>query len=140
MAAQGLTAAKPYHGTPDVQAHHEAVDAAAHLSTSALLLGTGNPALTRFFAAFTKHASPEDLTYFTGAELAALVKLVFERSGKRSPGTPLIEIFEPSEQDPAFARRQTVVLVVNDDIPFLYDSATAEMRAQGMNVSAAFHP
>jgi glutamate dehydrogenase len=140
MAAPGRTATKPDHGTSDDRARHEMVDAAAHLSTSAVLLGSGNPPLAAFFAAFTRHASPEDLTYFTGAELAALVKLVFERSARRKPGAPLIDIFEPSAGDPQFARRQSVVLAVNDDIPFLYDSATAELRAQGMNVSAAFHP
>src|SRR5262245_54308758 len=140
MAAPGRTATKPDHGTADEQARQELVDAAAHLSTSAVLLGAGNPALVAFFSAFTRHASPEDLTYFTGAELAALVKLVFERSAKRKPGTPLIEIFEPSASDPAFARLQSVVVAVNDDMPFLYDSATAEARAQGVNVSAAFHP
>ncbi len=68
------------------------------------------------------------------------MKQVFERSAKRSVGKPLIEIFEPAANDPAFARRETVVLAVNDDIPFLYDSATAELRAQGVNVTAAFHP
>ena len=140
MAAHGLTATKLDHGTADEEARREAVDAAEHVSESAQLIGTGNPALAAFFASFTRHASPEDLVHFTGSELAALVKHAFERSARRVPGKPLIEIFEPSESDPGFARRETVVLAVNDDIPFLYDSATAEMRAQGVNVSAAFHP
>ncbi len=75
---------KPDHGTADEEARHEAADAAAHLSASAQLIGTGNPALAAFFTAFTRHASPEDLIHFTGAELAALVKQAFERSAKRS--------------------------------------------------------
>jgi len=140
MAVPGLPATKPDHGTADEEARHEAADAAAHLSASAQLIKSGTPALAAFFTAFTRHASPEDLIHFTGAELASLVKQVFERSAKRSPGKPLIDIFEPSANDPAFARRETVVLAVNDDIPFLYDSATAELRAQGLNVAAAFHP
>ena len=140
MAVPGLPATKPDHGTADEEARHEAADAAAHLSASAQLIKSGTPALAAFFTAFTRHASPEDLIHFTGAELASLVKQAFERSAKRSPGKPLIDIFEPSANDPAFARRETVVLAVNDDIPFLYDSATAELRAQGLNVAAAFHP
>ncbi len=140
MVVPGLPATKPDLGTADEEARHEAVDAAAHLSASAALIGTENEALFTFFTAFTRHASPEDLIHFTGAELAALVKQVFARSAKRSLGKPLIEVFEPSATDPAFARRETVVLAVNDDIPFLYDSATAELRAHGVNVTAAFHP
>src|SRR5262245_6439748 len=140
MAVPGLPATKPDHATADEEARHEAVDAASHLSASAQLLGTKNPALTSFFTAFTRRASPEDLTHFTGAELAALVKFVFDRSVKRKPGTSLIVIFDPAADNPAFARRETMVLAVNDDIPFLYDSTTAELRAQGMNVVAAFHP
>ena len=86
MTVPGLTATKPDHGTADEEARHEAADASAHLSTSAQLIGTGNPALAAFFVAFTRHASPEDLIRFTGAELAALVKQVFARSAKRTPG------------------------------------------------------
>src|SRR5688572_30150965 len=129
MVVPGLPATRPDLGTADEEARHEAVDAAAHLSASANLIGTENETLFTFFTAFTRHASPEDLIHFTGAELAALVKQVFARSAKRSLGKPLIEVFEPSATDPAFARRETVVLAVNDDIPFLYDSATAELRA-----------
>src|SRR6185503_9310544 len=140
MAVPGLPATKLDHGTADEEARHEAQDAAAHLATSASLIGTDNKSLAAFFSAFTLRASPEDLVHFTGGELAALVKQVFERSARRSPGKTLIEVFEPSASDPAFARRETVVLAVNDDIPFLYDSATAEMRAEGVTVSAAFHP
>ena len=140
MVVPGLPATKPDLGTADEEARHEAVDAAAHLSASAALIGTENETLFTFFTAFTRHASPEDLIHFTGAELAALVKQVFARSAKRSLGKSLIEVFEPSATDPSFARRETVVLAVNDDIPFLYNSATAELRAHGVNVTAAFHP
>jgi len=31
-------------------------------------------------------------------------------------------------------------VAVNDDTPFLYDSCTAEIRAQGLRIAAAFHP
>ena len=140
MAVPGLPATKLDHGTADEEAHHEADNAAAHLSASASLIGTENKALLAFFQSFTRRASPEDLVHFTGAELAGLVKQVFERSMRRIPGKSLVEVFEPSSSDPAFARRESVVLAVNDDIPFLYDSATAELRAQGVNVAAAFHP
>src|SRR5882672_7038039 len=134
------SAAKSDYGAPDNEARHELAEAAAHLDASAALIDGSEPALVSFFAAFTRYASPEDLIHYTGPELAALVKLAFERSATRRPGVPLIAIFDPSAENPAFAKRETVVVAVNDDMPFLYDSATAELRAQGLDIAAAFHP
>ncbi|MSP93893.1 MAG: hypothetical protein EXR00_01375 [Alphaproteobacteria bacterium] len=140
MVAQSANAMMPVEGTASEEAHHEAAEAAAHLSEAARLIGTGDPALAGFFAGFTRYASPEDLIHYTGAELASLVKLVFAHSAMRKAGTALVEIFDPTRENPAFARGETIVLAVNDDIPFLYDSSIAEMRAQGARIVAAFHP
>src|SRR5258706_9213803 len=129
--AQGVA---PEATTPD------AADAAAHLAVSAHLIGTGNPELASFFTGFTRYASPEDLIHYTGPELAALVKFVFARTARRNPGTSLVEIFDPASEDSAFARSETIIIAVNDDIPFLYDSCIGEIRTQGFRITAAFHP
>ena len=128
------------HGSAPDEARHDAAEAAAHLATSAHLIGTGDPELAAFFTGFTRYAAPEDLIHYTGTELAALVKLVFSRIHRRSPGTSLIEIFDPASENTEIARVGSVVLAVNDDMPFLYDSCTAEIRSQGLHVAAAFHP
>src|SRR5258705_11412426 len=128
------------HGAAPEEANLDAAEAAAHLAVSTHLIGTGDPELAAFFTGFTRYASPEDLIHYTGAELAALVKLVFARTARRAPGTSLVEIFEPGSQDPVFARNETIVVAVNDDIPFLYDSCIAEIRTQGFRIVAAFHP
>src|SRR5215471_13512724 len=140
MAAKRSSAVRSDAGTAEDQSRQEAEDAAAHVAASADLMKREDPALAAFFAALTRHASPEDLVHYTGPELAALTKLVFERSTQRKPGTSLIAIFDPSAENPGFARSETVILAVNDDMPFLYDSATAELRAQGLTIKAAFHP
>ena len=129
------------HGAAADEARIDAADAAAHLAAAAQLIGTGDPELAGFFTAFTRYASPEDLIHYTGAELAALVKQVYTRLDNRPCGASLIDIFDPSSEDAAFARNtETIVLAVNDDISFLYDSCTAEIRAFGHRVVAAFHP
>ena len=74
---------------PD-EASSDAADAAAHLAVSAHLIGTGDPELASFFTGFTRYASPEDLIHYTGAELAALVKLVFERASRKLVGAHCI--------------------------------------------------
>ena len=128
------------HGTAPDEARLDAAEAAAHLAVSTHLIGTGDPELAAFFTAFTRYASPEDLIHYTGAELAALVKLVFARTARRTPGTSLVEIFDASSEDAAFTRNETIIVAVNDDAPFLYDSCTAEIRTQGFRIAAAFHP
>src|SRR5262249_24461071 len=128
MAAQTSTATKP--GAP-LRARHEGTEAGDYLAAAAELLAKNDPALTAFFESFTRYASAEDLVQFTGAELAALVKAVHARTVKRLPEKSQVEIFARSAEDKAFAKRGSVVLAVNDDIPFLYDSSTAEVRAQG---------
>lgn len=35
---------------------------------------------------------------------------------------------------------ETLIVAINDDKPFLYDSTMAELNAQGLRVKAAFHP
>ena len=140
LDAQTSSAIKPISVASLEEARHEAAEAAAHLAAAAHIVGTGNAALAAFFTGFTRYASPEDLNHYTGPELAALIKRAFAVSGPREPGTSLVAILDPSADDPAFARSETVVIAVNDDIPFLYDSCTAEVRSQGLSVAAAFHP
>src|SRR5438477_180452 len=67
-------------GTAPEEARLDAAEAAAHLAVSTRLIGAGDPELAAFFTGFTRYASPEDLIHYTGAELAALVKLVFART------------------------------------------------------------
>src|SRR4051812_26368159 len=128
------------HGAAPDEARLDAAEAAAHLAASARLIGTSDPQLAAFFTAFTRYASPEDLIHYTGAELAALIKMAHQRLKTRASGSSLVEIFDPSTEDNAFARTETIVLAVNDDMPFLYDSCTAEIRARGYRIAAAFHP
>jgi glutamate dehydrogenase len=139
-----LSAAKPQAksqpGEAAAEAGHEAQEAAEHLAASARIIGTDDPDLAGFFTGFTRYASPEDLIRYTGPELASLVMLVFKRAETRAPGTSLITTFTPGDEDPAFGRVETVLLAINDNIPFLYDSCTAAVRAAGAHIRAAFHP
>ncbi|HEX5278634.1 MAG TPA: NAD-glutamate dehydrogenase [Micropepsaceae bacterium] len=123
--------------TDSIQA--EAAAAAALVSATAHLLGSSDPELAGFFAAFTRFASPEDLRHYGPAEFAALLRAVFARVKQRKPGESLIELFSTA-QEPELKRGESVLVAINDDIPFLYDSCTAEIRAQRHRIVAAFHP
>jgi hypothetical protein len=90
------------HSTAPDEARLDAAEAAAHLAVSTHLIGTGDPELAAFFTSFARYASPEDLIHYTGAELAALVKLVFARTARRAPGTRFLHC---RNSHPGFSHR-----------------------------------
>ncbi len=140
MAARRSTASLPERGTAAERAGEELEELAAHVAAAAKLIGTKDQALAGFFQKFTHSAPAEDVTRYNAAELAALVRIVFARLAKHKPGAARVEAFVPSEEDRAFQRNETVVLCINDDTPFLFDSCIGEATAQGFRIHAAFHP
>ena len=119
-------------------AHVVAAEAMEVLASAARLIGTDDPKLSAYFDTFTHNAIPEDIIRFSDAELAALVEYVYGKSAERKPGVPLIEIFDPNEV--GFAPSQTVLIAINEDMPFLFDSCASEVRDRGFGIRAAFHP
>jgi glutamate dehydrogenase len=99
-----------------------------------------DPSLSAFFDALTKNASPEDVTRYTPEDLMALARLLFLRATTRQPGNSLLTLIDPAAEASGFARKETVLLAVNDDAPFLFDSLMGEVTAQGFSVRAVFHP
>ena len=114
--------------------------AAGRVATACSLLKNTSPELARFCSAFYDGASPEDLERFTIQALASLAEIVFERSGELRPGHTLVDIFDfPAPQsDGVF--RELVLLCVNEDMPFLFDSLMEELAAQRLRLHGVFHP
>ncbi|MGQ0741834.1 MAG: NAD-glutamate dehydrogenase [Alphaproteobacteria bacterium] len=140
MAARRPVAALPDKGTAAERAGEESEELAARLAAASKLIGSRDPQLAAFFQRFVQNALPEDVTRYTAPEFAALARLVFAHFSRRKPGEPVVESFVPSQEDPNFQRNETVIVCINDDMPFLYDSCIAEVTAQGMRMNAAFHP
>ncbi|HEX3673191.1 MAG TPA: NAD-glutamate dehydrogenase [Rhizomicrobium sp.] len=121
-----------------VVAHDDQAKATATLRDAARLLT--EPGQAAFFDAFYRGAPPEDVTRYAPESLAALAALVFENSLKRKPGETLVSLFDMNAQSRDGARKETILLAVNDDMPFLFDSLLADTSAQGLRVHALFHP
>ncbi|HEY4164060.1 MAG TPA: NAD-glutamate dehydrogenase, partial [Dongiaceae bacterium] len=77
-------------------------------------------------------ASPEDL--FS----AALSLLNFAM--KRTPGMPKIRVFNPETEEHGWSSPHTIIDIINDDMPFLVDSVTAELTRQDVAVHLVIHP
>jgi glutamate dehydrogenase len=98
------------------------------------------PELVAFIQALTKNASPEDVMRYAPQELAVLARLIHARVAARVPGTTQVMLIDPALESTAFTRKETVLVAINDDAPFLFDSLMGEITAQGFAPRAVFHP
>ncbi|HEY5337553.1 MAG TPA: NAD-glutamate dehydrogenase [Rhizomicrobium sp.] len=117
---------------------HDEADAARHIVEARKFLK--DPAQAAFFDALFAGAPPEDIARYKPESLAALATLAFDRSAIRKPGESHIEIASFPAQSESGSRNESVLVAVNEDMPFLFDSLIAELSAQGARIHALFHP
>ncbi|BCW87179.1 NAD-specific glutamate dehydrogenase [Alphaproteobacteria bacterium SO-S41] len=98
------------------------------------------PAAATFTRAFLATAAPEDVVSFPPETLARLAGLARDLAAARPTGETLVRVFAPETAADGFTYGGAILIAVNDDKPFLYDSILGELGAQGFTVAAAFHP
>ena len=69
---------------------------------------------------------------------AAMAFYGFARA--RAPGAPKIRAYNPRFEDHGWKSNHTVIEIVNDDMPFLVDSVTAEINRRELTVHLVVHP
>lgn len=103
----------------------------------ALAQGGGHdPQLAEFVRRFYSHAAPQDLDHYGPEALFGIAAAVWKVSAERAGGKRVVAA-APAPQP---ITGETLIVAINDDKPFLYDSTMAELNAQGLRVKAAFHP
>ncbi|HEY3637876.1 MAG TPA: NAD-glutamate dehydrogenase [Rhizomicrobium sp.] len=107
---------------------------------AAAILKSARPELAGFCEEFFAGSSLEDLTRYEPASLAALAQAVFDHSATRERGTTLVDMFSLNAVHGDRMASETVLLAINDDMPFLFDSLVAELGAHGVRAQALFHP
>jgi glutamate dehydrogenase len=108
----------------------------ALLAAAAALLAAGKPdAPADFVAELFGRAVPEDLACYRAEDLAGIAERSWAFLAERHPGTPKIRF----EAVPA-PRGICVLEVLNDDMPFLVDSVTAELNQRGLDIRLFVHP
>jgi glutamate dehydrogenase len=113
-------------------------DAADRLTNAARLIS--DPAQRAFFDALFAHASPDDVNRYTPEGLAALVRIVYAQASAHQPGGSDVALFCARDRDGAYGENDYLLIAVNDDKPFLFDSLIAEVTAAGGRLRAVFHP
>src|SRR5688572_2114654 len=82
----------------------------------------------------------DDLSERTAEDLLGALLSHWQFGSQRKPGAPKVRVFSPSPGEDGWGSRHTVVQVVNDDMPFLVDSVSMEIRRQGLGLHLIIHP
>ena len=91
-------------------------------------------ALTEFIRQFYRGSQPEDLKARTPEALYAAAAAAWDFLQTRAPGRPKIGISERPD------RERTVILIANDDMPFLVDSVSCELDRMDASAQLVIHP
>ena len=83
------------------------------------------------------HTNIEDLANYDAASLAFLAEQAWEHVQRRTAGSADIRVINPMMPD---GREISVLQVLNDNTPFLFDSTMAELAEQGIEVTLVAHP
>jgi len=113
-------------------------DAQERLAAAAKLVR--EPGLTGFFETLYRGAAPDDVNRYTPEALAALARMVFARLGRHAAGGCEVSLLTGREEDKAYSENDSVLVAINDDKPFLFDSLIADVSAAGGRLRAVFHP
>jgi glutamate dehydrogenase len=83
------------------------------------------------------HTNIEDLANYDATSLAFLAEQAWEHVQQRTTGIADIRVINPMMPD---GREISVLEVLNDNMPFLFDSTIAELAEQGIEVTLVAHP
>jgi glutamate dehydrogenase len=109
----------------------DAKHAAARIAQARTLMPQDAGSL-HFFDALYANAVADDVLRARADQLAALAVMVHGEALKRVPGASLVTSLEHGHE--------TVLVGINDDRPFLFDSTLLAAMAGGARIRAAFHP
>jgi glutamate dehydrogenase len=93
-----------------------------------------------FISGLFAHAVPEDLMRYDPRQLAELAADAWSLLAVRKPGVPNIRLDTPGVAGHERLRTDSVLEIVNDDMPFLVDSVLAELAERGIDVRFVVHP
>ena len=96
--------------------------------------------LTTFARGYFERADPEDIVARQVEDLYGALLSHWQFARKRERGATKVRVFNPGAGEHGWASRHTVVEVVNDDMPFLVDSASMEVNRQGLSLHLIVHP
>ncbi|MFN4089409.1 MAG: NAD-glutamate dehydrogenase, partial [Alphaproteobacteria bacterium] len=98
------------------------------------------PLAEEFIRRFYAHVPPSDLLGIGAETLYGAALSMYRFAAERPAETPKIRVYSPTLGEQGWQSQHTVVEIVNDDMPFLVDSVTAELNRHGHTVHLVIHP
>src|ERR1700726_48539 len=83
------------------------------------------------------HTTIEDLANYDAGSLAFLAEQAWEHVQRRTTGRADLRVINPMMPD---GREISVLEILNDNMPFLFDSTMAELAEHGIEVTLVAHP
>src|SRR5438045_3397586 len=98
------------------------------------------PVFEAFARECFRQLDAEDLNERSAEDLCGALLSHWQFGAQRSPGGPKVRVLSPTVAEHGWASRHTVIEIVNDDMPFLVDSSSAEINRQGLSLHLIVHP
>ena len=98
--------------------------------------GSVDTFIQRYFAL----VAPDDIIYTSFDTLLGSVLSLWEFGATREAGRPNIRLFNPTVDKNGWGLEHTVIEIVNDDMPFLVDSVSAEIGRRDRKIHLMLHP
>jgi len=118
---------------------HAILTAVSNLAASRL--GAGRAVLVqRFLAQFYDHVATDDLAGRAADDLYGAALSLWQFAQERMPGKAKLRAFNPRAASDGWNARHTIVEIVNDDMPFLVDTVSMALQAEGLTVHLIIHP
>ncbi|HEY3911415.1 MAG TPA: NAD-glutamate dehydrogenase [Stellaceae bacterium] len=87
-----------------------------------------------------RHVPPTDVARRSPRDLGGAALSLWRLALRRRPGQAKIRVYNPEPVADGWSSPHTIVEMVNDDMPFLVDSATAAINARERVVHLVIHP
>ena len=100
----------------------------------------GGADAARLVARFYADVSEGDLSAADDGALLGSAMSTWGWLRTRRRGKPKVRVFNPDGETDGWTSPHTVVDIVNDDMPFLVDSVTAEINRQNLSIHSIVHP
>ncbi len=93
-----------------------------------------------FARGYFERVDPEDIASRSVEDLYGALLSHWQFARKREVGQAKVRALNPGAGEHGWSSRHTVIEVVNDDMPFLVDSASMEVNRQGLALHLIVHP
>ncbi len=93
-----------------------------------------------FIRRYYANVAPADMAAHSPEALYGSALSLWQFGQSRAAGEAKVRVFSPRLADHGYKSHHTVIEIVNDDMPFLVDSVTAELNRHNLTVHIIIHP